>query len=75
MSGPSDRVHFYRNLLPIAVDEGFLGRRAALATRMPLLDRSRSNKANEERPLLRRLAKVGRNRQLFGCNEKLSREI
>ena len=50
MSGPSDRVHFYRNLLPIAVDEGFLGRRATLAARMPLLDRSRSNKANEERP-------------------------
>ena len=33
------------------------------------------NKANEERPLLRRLAKVARGRQLFGCNEKLSREM
>ena len=50
MSGPSDRVHSYRNLLSIAVDEGFLGRRATWAAQMPLLDRSRANNAIEERP-------------------------
>jgi len=35
MSGPSDRVHSYRNSLYIAVDEGFLGRRATFAARIP----------------------------------------
>lgn len=51
MSGPSDRVHSYRNLLSIAVDEGFLGRRATLAAQMRLLDGSRSNRDIESGPV------------------------